>query len=72
MKLKSIDFQNNSALISNYLENIRGILSTLIPIGLNNNYLKYYYLLWIKMTEVRLNKKLHDKIMKEIAADYDF
>ena len=69
IKTKAKEFKNNSALISDYLEKIRGILSTLIPFILNNDYLAFYHLLWIKMTEVRLDKKLHKKIIQEIAAD---
>ena len=69
MKSKFNVFGNNSALVSNFLEEIRGVLSVLIHVILNNNQLAFYQLLWIKITEVRLNKKLHDKIMQEIAVD---
>ncbi|EID83941.1 Protein kinase domain-containing protein [Treponema sp. JC4] len=69
IKAKSNELKNDSALISNFLEKIRGVLSTLLPIILNNNQLAFYQLLWIHITEVRLNKELHDKIMKEIAVD---
>lgn len=69
MRSKSNVLKNKSALVSNFLDEIRGVLSTLIPIILNNNRLDFYQLLWINITEVRLNKKLHDKIMQEIAVD---
>lgn len=70
MKSKANVLGNNSALISNFLEEIRGVLSTLVHIILNNNSLAFYHLLWIKITEVRLDKNLHDKIMKEIAVEF--
>ncbi len=69
MKSKSNVLKHNSALISNLLEEIRGVLSILLRIILNNNQLAFYQLLWIKITEVRLNKQLHEKIMQEIAVD---
>ena len=69
MKSKYNVLKHNSALISNLLEEIRGVLSILLRIILNNNQLAFYQLLWIKITEVRLNKQLHEKIMQEIAVD---
>lgn len=72
IKSKSNELKNNSALISNFLDEIRGILSTLIPIILNSNYLAFYHLLLTSITKVRLNKKLHEKIIQEIAVKDDF
>lgn len=68
--IKSNSFNNNSAIISNYLEYIRSILSTLLNICYKP--LDYYFLLWIRITEVRLNNNLHEKIMNEIAANFTF
>ena len=66
-ELIKTNFQNNALFVFD-LENIRSVLSTLLNICYRP--LDYYPLLWLKITETRLNKELHDRIMDEIAVDY--
>ncbi len=66
IKAKPKIFQKESELIVD-LEIIRSTLSTLLHIYYKP--LDYYPLLWLKMTETRLNTVLHDRIMSEIAVD---
>lgn len=67
--MKSNSCNNNSAITTN-LELIRSILSTFLKVCYKP--LDYYFLVWTRITEVRLNNTLHAKIMNEIAGDFTF